>query len=70
VREPLFPMLRVHLEIFAGSLKVYIHKYHSRFVPEGLAKASQLFLQDTSIKLKLLSYEKYCKVTGGKPIAV
>jgi hypothetical protein len=30
-------------------------KYHSRFIPEGVADASQVFLRD---------------MTGGKPIAV
>jgi hypothetical protein len=25
----------------------YIHTYHSRFIPEGVAEVSQIFLQDT-----------------------
>jgi hypothetical protein len=46
----------------------YIHTYHSRFIPEGVAEASQIFLRDAHVLLKLLSYE-VADVTGGKPIA-
>jgi hypothetical protein len=44
-------------------------KYHSRFVPEGVAVASQIFLRDAHILSKLLM-RKITDVTGGKPIAV
>jgi hypothetical protein len=27
----------------------YIHRYHSRFIPEGVAEVSQIFLRDTQI---------------------
>jgi hypothetical protein len=30
----------------------YIHTYHIRFVPEGVAEASQIFLRDTHVLLK------------------
>jgi hypothetical protein len=39
-----------------------IHTYHSRFVPEGVAHASEIFLPDAQILPKLLSYEEYCKL--------
>jgi hypothetical protein len=46
---------------------VFIHTYHSRFIPEGVAEVSEIFLRDTHNLPKLVSYED---VTGGKPIAV
>jgi hypothetical protein len=42
--------------------------YRSRFIPEGIAEASQIFLRD--VLPKLFSYEYTADVTGGKPIAV
>jgi hypothetical protein len=48
--------------------KLYIHTYHSRFIPEGIAEVSQIFLRDTHVLPKLVSYEEH--YTGGKPIAV
>jgi hypothetical protein len=39
-----------------------IHTYHSRFIPEGVAEVSQIFLRDTLVLPKLLiSYEEHCK---------
>jgi hypothetical protein len=35
----------------------YIHTYHSRFIPEGAAEASQIFVRDAHVLLKLFSYE-------------
>jgi hypothetical protein len=35
----------------------YIHTYHSRFIPEGVAEASQTFLQNAHVLPKLFSYE-------------
>jgi hypothetical protein len=37
---------------------VYI--YQSRFIPEGVAEVSQIFLRDTHVLPKLVSYEKHC----------
>jgi adenylosuccinate synthase len=39
----------------------HIHTYHSRFIPEGVVEVSQIFLRDTHILPKLVSYEKHCK---------
>jgi hypothetical protein len=36
---------------------VYI--YHSRLIPEGVAEVSQIFLRDTHVLRKLLSYEEH-----------
>jgi hypothetical protein len=47
----------------------YIHTYHSRFIPEGVADVSQIFLRDTHDLPKIVSYEEQ-DVTGGMPIAV
>jgi hypothetical protein len=38
-----------------------IHTYHSRFIPKGVAGASQIFLRDAHVLPKLLSYEEYCR---------
>jgi hypothetical protein len=40
-------------------LFTYIHTYQSRFSPEGIAKASQIFLRDVHVLPKLLSYLEY-----------
>jgi hypothetical protein len=38
---------------------LYKYTYQSRFFPEGLAEASQIFLRDAHALQKLLSYEEY-----------
>jgi hypothetical protein len=38
-----------------------IHTYHSRFIPERVAEASQIFLRDAHVLPKLLSYKEYCR---------
>jgi hypothetical protein len=53
-----------------GGLYYFIQTYHSRFIPEGLAKASQILLRDTHILPKLLATKNTAGVTGGKPIAM
>jgi hypothetical protein len=45
-----------------------IHTYHSRFIPEGVADVSQIFLRDTHVSPKLVTYEEHCR--RDKPIAV
>jgi hypothetical protein len=52
------------------NLHTYLHTYHSRFIPEGVAEVFQIFLRDIHVLPKLVSYEEYCSVTGDKPIAV
>jgi hypothetical protein len=42
-------------------INTYIHTYRSSFIPEGIAVASQLFLQDVHVLQKLLSNEEYCR---------
>jgi hypothetical protein len=37
-----------------------LHTYHLRFIPQGVAEASRIFLPDARILPKLLSYEEYC----------
>jgi hypothetical protein len=39
----------------------YIHTYHSRFIPEGVAEVSQIFLRDTHVLPILVSYEEHCR---------
>jgi hypothetical protein len=36
---------------------VFIHTYHSHFIPEWVAKAPQIFLRDAYVLPKLFSYE-------------
>jgi hypothetical protein len=50
-------------------LTTYIHTYHSHFIAEGVAEVSQIFLRDTHILPKLVSYEEHCRRVG-MPIAV
>jgi hypothetical protein len=52
------------------TLDVNIHTYRSRFIPEGVAEASQMFLRDTRVLPKLLSHKEHCTVAGGKLCAV
>jgi hypothetical protein len=42
-------------------VQYYIHTYHSRFIPEGVAELSQIFLRDTHVLLKLVSYEEHSR---------
>jgi hypothetical protein len=37
----------------------YIDTYHSHFIPEGVAEATQIFLRDAHVISKLLGYEEY-----------
>jgi hypothetical protein len=48
-----------------------IHKFiQSRFIPEGVAEASQIFLRDAHALPKYLAMRNTTDMTGGKPIAV
>jgi hypothetical protein len=45
--------------------------YHSRFIPEGVAEASQMLLQDAKITYQnYLAVRNTADVTSAKPIAV
>jgi hypothetical protein len=47
------------------------HTYHSCFIPEEVAEASQVFLRDTSMFYKnYVTMSNIADVTVGKPIAV
>jgi hypothetical protein len=49
----------------------YINTYHSRFIPEGVAETSQIFLQMApTLYQNDLAMRNTADVTGGKPIAV
>jgi hypothetical protein len=67
---PLFPAhCGVCAQVFCGIfyvytrslLHTYINTYHSRFILEGVAEASQIFLRDAHVLPKLVSYEIYCR---------
>jgi hypothetical protein len=55
----------IHLALKKQQLKiniskykyVFLHAYHSRFIPEEVAKASQIILRDAHVIPKLLSNE-------------
>jgi hypothetical protein len=47
--------------IEAMAIYTYKHTYHSRFIPEGVAEESQIFLRDTHVLPKLVSYEEHCR---------
>jgi hypothetical protein len=40
------------------SCKEYIHTYHSCFIPERVTEVPQIFLRDTHVLPKLVSYDK------------
>jgi hypothetical protein len=42
-------------------VNIYIHTYHSRFVPEGVEEVSQIYPLDIHVLPKLVSYEEYCR---------
>jgi hypothetical protein len=50
--------------------QIHIHTYHSRFIPEGVAEVSQIFIRDTHVLPKLVSYEETADLIGGRPIAI
>jgi hypothetical protein len=43
------------------NIKIYIHTYHSRFIPEGVAEVTQIFFRDTHVLSKLVSYQEHCR---------
>jgi hypothetical protein len=47
--------------VFFVIYDTYIHTYHSRFIPEEVAEVSQIFLRDTHVFPKLVSYEDHCR---------
>jgi hypothetical protein len=46
---------------------IIIHTYHSCFITEGVAEASQTFLKDAHVLPNLLSYEEYCTQVSPSP---
>jgi hypothetical protein len=44
---------------YPTQIHTYIHTYHSRFIPDGVAEVPQIFLRDAHVLPKLFSYEKY-----------
>jgi hypothetical protein len=63
-------MLGISTDDGTDVMKVRYHIYHSRFIPEGVAEESHIFLRDTHVLPKLVSYEDTTVKTGGKPIAI
>jgi hypothetical protein len=45
-------------------IHTYIHTYHSRLIPEGVAEASQIFLRDAHVLQKLYSLPKHGRDRG------
>jgi hypothetical protein len=46
-----------------------LRTYHSRFIPEGVAEVSLIFLRDTHVLPKLVGYKEHCR-RDGNPIAI
>jgi hypothetical protein len=42
-------------------VNTYIQSYYSRFILEGVTEVSQIFLRDTHVLSKLVSYEEHCR---------
>jgi hypothetical protein len=55
-----------------SNIHTYIHTYHSRFIPEGVAEVSQILSQIFHPRFTkiILAMRNTADVTGGKPIAV
>jgi hypothetical protein len=53
-------------------INIYIHTYHSRFIPEGVAETSQIFLRDAKTKFTKFTYlfTKFCNLAHRRLIAV
>jgi hypothetical protein len=47
-----------------------IHAYHSRFIPEGVAEATQIFFETPTFYRNYLAIRNTADVAGGEPIAV
>jgi hypothetical protein len=43
--------------LFSTAILIILHTYYSRFIPEGVAEASQIFLRTAHVLPKLFSYE-------------
>jgi hypothetical protein len=61
LKEPLPFMYNSKTSFDNSTLNFYIHTYHPRFIPEGVAEVSQIFLRDTHVLPKLVSYEEHCR---------
>jgi hypothetical protein len=57
---PTFPLPNQILEE-SNSAALDTIPYHSRFTPEEVAEVSQIFLRDTHVLPKLVSYEEHCR---------
>jgi hypothetical protein len=60
-------MKRAFASILHYNMDVY---QYARFILEGVAEASQIFLPDAQVLSKLLRYMNTADVTGSKPITV
>jgi hypothetical protein len=67
-----FNPLRLRFHVFSATASISHHYsdtdiihnntyIHSRFIPEGVVEVSQIFLRDTHVLLKLVSYEEHCR---------
>jgi hypothetical protein len=54
------PQLRFFI-LMVRLVCMHVNIYHSRFIPDRVAEALQIFLRDAHVLQKLLSYENYCK---------
>jgi hypothetical protein len=60
--HPSFPRLTQYtLDQRRTANTVPVFTYHSRFISEGVAEASQIFHRDAHVLPKLLSFEEYCR---------
>jgi hypothetical protein len=55
-------VMLLQYDISANALKLRaIHIYIYTIIPEGVAEVSQIFLQNTHVLPKLVSYEEHCR---------
>jgi hypothetical protein len=53
--------LYVNRSCVISCTNIHTYTYHSRFIPEGVAEVSQIFLRDTHVLPKLVSYDEQCR---------
>jgi hypothetical protein len=54
----MLPRLFLLGRVMSEEVYLYIHASHTRFIPKGVAEVSQVFLRDTHVLPKLVSYEE------------
>jgi hypothetical protein len=55
----------IYYNIYNYHIYIIIHTYHSRYIPQGVAEASQIFLRHVHVYQNDLAMKNAARVTGG-----